>query len=79
MKDGYLEFFQRFNITDDDFLDFANSSILLIPKDKAHVEWQALKSKISQTDECVYVRFMPVMVQGIICIRSFIHIFLIVM
>lgn len=56
MKDGYLEFFQRFNITDDDFLDFANSSILLIPKDKAHVEWQALKNKMSQTDECVYVR-----------------------
>ncbi|EIJ67336.1 hypothetical protein [Pasteurella bettyae] len=56
MKDGYLEFFKRFEITDDNLLDFAHSSIILIQKDKADAEWEALKNKIDQKDKSIYVR-----------------------
>ncbi|WGE31294.1 hypothetical protein NYR60_05325 [Actinobacillus genomosp. 2] len=56
MRDGYLEFFKKFNISEDDFLNFAHSSIILIPKDKAKIEWEKLKDKISKKNELVYVR-----------------------
>lgn len=56
MKDGYLEFFKKFSISEDDFLDFARSSIILSPKEKAKTEWDKLKKQIGKQDELVYVR-----------------------
>ncbi|TDQ59537.1 hypothetical protein EDC45_0187 [Mesocricetibacter intestinalis] len=56
MKDGYLEFFEKFNIENEKFLEFASLSIILIPEDKARESWKSLKEKINKENEDVYVR-----------------------
>ncbi|PJG82869.1 hypothetical protein CVP04_05735 [Caviibacterium pharyngocola] len=56
MKDGYLEFFERFNISIEDFLRFAEDSIILIPKERAKKEWVNLKQRIQGEGQEVYVR-----------------------
>ncbi|HDR1231707.1 TPA: hypothetical protein QB292_002200, partial [Pasteurella multocida] len=55
-KDGYLEFFSYFNISEEKFINFAKESIIFIKQEKAKQEWDILKSKILNEKENVYVR-----------------------
>lgn len=54
--DGYLRFFDYFNINEDRFLDFAHENIILIDKDKASSEWENIKKNILNEKKCLLVR-----------------------
>ena len=56
IKDGYLEFFEYFQIDENSFLKFAQDSIILIPKEKAAKEWRDLVQKIKTKGQQAYVR-----------------------
>lgn len=56
IKDGYLEFFEYFQIDENSFLKFAQDSIILSPKEKAAKEWRDLVQKIKTKGQQAYVR-----------------------
>ena len=55
-KDGYTEFFKRFNIVPDQLLEFAREHIILIDEKKAYQNWNLLKENINNENQDVYVR-----------------------
>lgn len=55
MKDSYSHFLERFNIKENDFLEYGKESIIYVSKDIAKKEWENLKYRITHNKE-VYIR-----------------------
>ncbi|MDO4626509.1 MAG: hypothetical protein Q4A81_04270 [Pasteurellaceae bacterium] len=43
MKDGYDEFFEKFNISNEKFLEFSGSTVISIDVEKGKAEWEKIK------------------------------------
>jgi hypothetical protein len=56
MIDGYKVFMDRFNITEDQMIDFGIKETIFIPKDTAYAEWQLLKERVITGIDKVYIR-----------------------
>ncbi|MFC7783306.1 hypothetical protein ACFQWC_02295 [Rossellomorea sp. GCM10028870] len=56
MIDGYKVFMDRFNITEDQMIDFGLKETIFIPKNDVYDEWQLLKENIIEGKERIYVR-----------------------
>lgn len=55
IKDGYDIFFKKFNISDNDFVEFGINECISVDFDTAEREWLLLKSNIANSKE-VYIR-----------------------
>ena len=51
MRDSYLKFFNKFNITQNQLIDYGLSDIIFIPKNEAKKEWSSLKKKVLNNQE----------------------------
>ena len=51
MRDSYLKFFKKFNITEDQLIDYGLSDIIFIPQNEAKKEWNNLKRKVLNNQE----------------------------
>ncbi len=55
MKDSYVEFLKRFNIKEQEFLEYGKESIIYVSKNIAEEEWNKLKDRVINNKE-VYIR-----------------------
>ncbi|WGG48108.1 hypothetical protein [Rossellomorea sp. DA94] len=56
MKDGYKVFMDRFNITENQMIEFGLNETIFIPKTDVYDEWRLLKGNIFEGKNKVYVR-----------------------
>ena len=56
-RDSYLNFLKKFNISNEDFIEYGLNDIIFIPNDKVISEWDILKNKVYSNQE-VYIRGM---------------------
>lgn len=55
MKDGYLDFFNYFEISDDEFIEYGLNSTIVADKEKTFSSWNILKNNIVSNKE-VFIR-----------------------
>lgn len=56
-RDSYLNFLKKFNISNEDFIEYGLNDIIFVPNDKVISEWDILKNKVYSNQE-VYIRGM---------------------
>jgi hypothetical protein len=56
-RDSYLNFLEKFNISNEDFIEYGLNDIIFVPNDKVISEWDILKNKVYSNQE-VYIRGM---------------------
>ena len=56
-RDSYLNFLEKFNISNEDFIEYGLNDIIFVPNDKVISEWEILKNKVYSNQE-VYIRGM---------------------
>ena len=56
-RDSYLNFLKKFNISNEDFIEYGLNDIIFILNDKVISEWDILKNKVYSNQE-VYIRGM---------------------
>jgi hypothetical protein len=56
MLDGYKVFMERFNITENQMIDFGIKETIFIPKDIVYEEWQYLKERVYTGKDKIYIR-----------------------
>ena len=56
-RDSYLNFLEKFNISNEDFIEYGLNDIIFVPNDKVISEWENLKNKVYSNQE-VYIRGM---------------------
>ena len=56
-RDSYLNFLEKFNISNEDFIEYGLNDIIFVPNDKVKNEWEILKKKVYSNQE-VYIRGM---------------------
>ena len=56
-RDSYLNFLEKFNISNKDFIEYGLNDIIFVPNDKVISEWEILKNKVYSNQE-VYIRGM---------------------
>ena len=56
-RDSYLNFLEKFNISNEDFIEYGLNDIIFVPNDKVISEWEILKNKVYSNQE-TYIRGM---------------------
>ena len=56
-RDSYLNFLEKFNISNKDFIEYGLNDIIFVPNDKVISEWEILKNKVYSNQE-IYIRGM---------------------
>ena len=56
-RDSYLNFLEKFNISNEDFIEYGLNDIIFVPNDKVISEWEILKNKVYSNQE-IYIRGM---------------------
>ena len=56
-RDSYLNFLEKFNISNEDFIEYGLNDIIFVPNDKVISEWEILKNKVYSNQEA-YIRGM---------------------
>ena len=56
-RDSYLNFLEKFKISNKDFIEYGLNDIIFVPNDKVISEWEILKNKVYSNQE-VYIRGM---------------------
>ncbi len=53
-RDSYLNFLEKFNISNEDFIEYGLNDIIFVSNDKVINEWEILKNKVYSNQE-VYI------------------------
>ncbi|MEC3884620.1 hypothetical protein VKA52_12875 [Halobacillus sp. HZG1] len=56
MLDGYQLFMEKFNIDEEEMIEFGINKTIVIPDDQVRKEWEFIKGNIYSGDEKIYVR-----------------------
>jgi len=56
-RDSYLNFLEKFNISNEDFIEYGLNDIIFVPNNKVISEWEILKNKVYSNQEA-YIRGM---------------------
>ena len=46
-RDSYLNFLEKFKISNKDFIEYGLNDIIFVPNDKVKNEWEILKNRVS--------------------------------
>ena len=50
-RDSYLNFLEKFNISNEDFIEYGLNDIIFVPNAKVISEWEILKNKVYSNQE----------------------------
>ena len=50
-RDSYLNFLEKFNISNEDFIEYGLNDIIFVPNDKVISEWEIFKNKVYSNQE----------------------------
>ena len=62
-RDSYLNFLKKFNISNEDFIEYGLNDIIFVPNDKVISEWDILKNKLQNAMPQAQDRPSPIRAQ----------------